>query len=267
MRKITYLLSAVVLFFTLASTAQNAIDALDDTIDAAETIRVNAKKGKRALRTLTVDYVVNNNDNPNITSYMTSINQRMGVVEEYSDEVNYFIWQAEQANSNIDGSDIYDLASEIEGTEDYVLNNSNALKTAIEAGNRQTAEQLISTIKSNLNFIIASAKTIKTEAEGLKSTPQLYTVRILLQDEQSGNPVSPGTLPGYYAINQDTGAIVYPDLYSQEGNIFNNLPEGTYRFDAYDGYFDGASSQIVTLNNSLVGTDGVIEVTLNYWSE
>jgi hypothetical protein len=120
-------------------------------------------------------------------------------------------------------------------------------------------------IRGLLNNQISLAKDIKTEATAFKSLAITYNVRIELVDERTGASVPAGTLPGYAATNQDTGAIYYTDYYSID--TFANLPAGTYRFDAYDGYFDGASSVTITLDPSLVDGNGEVVVTLQYWSE
>ncbi len=92
-----------------------------------------------------------------------------------------------------------------------------------------------------------------------------FDVKIELVD-RFGQPVGPNGLQGYFAINQDTGEVFYPNR-SDDDNVFRFLPEGSYRFDAYDGYFDGASSSFVTLSEELVDPNGYIIVTLRYWSE
>ncbi|MDY8137361.1 hypothetical protein [Aquimarina sp. 2201CG5-10] len=99
----------------------------------------------------------------------------------------------------------------------------------------------------------------------VKNTGIAFDVYIQLVDENSGQPVSPETLPGYYAKNLDTGEYFYTSRY--EVNLFESLPVGTYRFDAYDGYFDGASSAIVEVGFENETPEGWIEVTLSYWSE
>lgn len=244
---------------------QSVIDDLDETFDSAEIIRIEAKRVKAALKTLTVDYLVNNNPNADVATYLQIMDGSMEVVEEFSDEVIYYIGQAAQGNSNIDPASIQSKASTIEGNEDFVRNKSTALQTAIQQNDRNTARQLIREIRGLLNNQIALAKEIKTEATALKSLAVTYNVRVELVDERTGASVPATTLPGYAATNQDTGETIYPDYY--DFNIFRNLPAGTYRFDAYDGYFDGASSATVTLDQSLVGSDGFIVVTLRYWSE
>ncbi|MBC8755091.1 hypothetical protein H2O64_10435 [Kordia sp. YSTF-M3] len=266
MKKITYALSALLMLFVMNTHAQQSvIDNLDETFDSAEIIRIEAKRVKAALKVLTVDYLVNNNVNADVATYLQIMDVGMEVVEEYSDEVIYYIGQAAQGNSNIDPSSIQSKASTIEGNEDFVRNKSALLATEIQQNNRNTARQLIREIRALLNNQIALAKEIKTEATALKSLAITYNVRVELVDERTGAPVPAGTLPGYVATNQATGENIYPDYY--DFNLFFNLPAGTYRFDAYDGYFDGASSSTVTLDTSLVGNDGFIVVTLRYWSE
>jgi len=94
-----------------------------------------------------------------------------------------------------------------------------------------------------------------------------FDVEILLED-RNGNSVAVGTLPGYYAKNVETGEYIYAgENQGQEINVFEELAAGTYVFGAYDGYFDGASSQTVTLSEALVNQNGVITITLSYWSE
>ena len=109
------------------------------------------------------------------------------------------------------------------------------------------------------------AKQVATEVVNTKAVRTSYDVRIELVDEKSGQPVDPTTLPGYAATNLDTNQIYYPSYYDY--NEFSNLPAGTYRFDSYNGYFDGSSSAVVTLSSGLEGNDGFIVVTLRYWSE
>jgi len=92
-----------------------------------------------------------------------------------------------------------------------------------------------------------------------------FDVIIRLVDEYSGQEIPAETLPGYVATNMDTGTIYYTSR--NEIELFESLPLGTYRFDAYDGYFDGASSAIVEVSTENEIPEGWIEVTLKYWSE
>lgn len=89
-----------------------------------------------------------------------------------------------------------------------------------------------------------------------------FEIVVSLQD-RDGDQVSTDTLRGYYAYNLDTRTYYY-DNPRIEAGVISNLPAGTYRVGAYDGYFDGASSQIVTIDAS---DDETVEVTLQYWVE
>lgn len=89
---------------------------------------------------------------------------------------------------------------------------------------------------------------------------ETVTVHIELVNPQTGNPVTSHGLQGYWAKDQATGVYYYSD-YSDN---FEELPEGTYMFGAFNGYWDGASSRIVTLD---AANGNYTVVTLNYWSE
>ena len=130
------------------------------------------------------------------------------------------------------------------------------------AMNVQAQEENVSTLQNNKAAVI---EKVATSLSGVDKITQTYDVRIELVDERTGQPVDPETLPGYFAIDQATNQVYYPGYYDY--NEFYNLPAGTYRFDSYDGYFDGSSSEYVTLSPSLEGNDGFIVITLRYWSE
>ncbi|QHI35064.1 hypothetical protein IMCC3317_04100 [Kordia antarctica] len=128
--------------------------------------------------------------------------------------------------------------------------------------NVQAQESETNDVQNNQTTVV---EHMVTEVANVNSVVISYDVRIELVDERSGQPVDPRTLPGYAAENLDTNQVYYPGYYDY--NEFSNLPAGTYRFDSYNGYFDGSSSAVVTLDPSLEGNDGFIVVTLQYWSE
>lgn len=110
-----------------------------------------------------------------------------------------------------------------------------------------------------------SVESEKLSAVNEKVTAPRFDVYIRLVDEWTGREIPAGTLPGYVATNLETGANFYDSRY--EVGLFESLPIGTYRFDAYDGYFDGASSAEVEVSGINETPEGWIVVTLNYWSE
>lgn len=245
--------------------AQTTTDALDNIISSAETIVESAEDGQTTLYSFTVNYFYYNNPSY-ITTYMNQIAIAMEGVEEYADEVLYYISVVNQLDPSLDTSGIGSYAVTIEPNEDLVLNLSNNLQDAVNRGRTNKVSQLVQEIGNVLNDIIIAAEEANYEAyQLLQTVNSSYNVRIELVDENTGNPVDPTTLPGYAATNLDTNEIYYPDYYDY--NTFEGLPAGTYRFDSYNGYFDGSSSEIVTLSQDLVGPDGYIVVTLQYWSE
>lgn len=267
-QKIVLLLSLCV--FTLQLNAQfTATDALDEIISFSEDIDGNATSANITLRTLVIDYLLNENPNPNTAGFLANMLQEMEEVEEYSDEINQYAYYAWQLNNNVDTSNISDLAGDLEANGDYVEIDSQALVTAVENQDDAAVLALNSSIRTRLNLIISIADQIATEAEELKAAAVTYNVRIELVDYMSGNPVSADNLEGYGAVNLDTNERYYTGGrdYYEPIDIFNNLPAGTYRFDGFDGPWDGSSSKTVTLSDDLVGTDGYIVVTLSYWYE
>ncbi|WP_298546367.1 hypothetical protein [uncultured Aquimarina sp.] len=124
-----------------------------------------------------------------------------------------------------------------------------------------------------LLFILCFSFSCETETNNIEndtsSTQEKsqvsFDVVIKLVDEWSGQEIPASTLPGYGATNLETGVIYFDSRY--EVGLFESLPIGTYRFDARDGYFDGASSGIVEVSSENETPEGWIEVTLQYWSE
>ncbi len=269
MKTITFYSSLFLFFLSISLQAQTASQALDEVINSTEIIVESAEDGQTTLYSLTVNYFYYNNP-AYINTYISNINQAMEGVEEYFDEVIYYTSIAAQANPDLDTSSILSYANTIEPNEDLVLNLSASLQSAVNAHNNNQVYALILQIKSVLNDIIFAAEEANSEAYQLLNSLLIntYNVKIELVHYQSGLPVNPGTLPGYVVTDLETGIFYYAgEQQTQAINEFIDLPEGTYRFDAYDGYFDGASSKTVTLSNEPVGADGFITVTLTYWSE
>lgn len=92
--------------------------------------------------------------------------------------------------------------------------------------------------------------------------PTQFSVQIELVNS-NGGPVYNHGLHGYWARNVQTNEYYYPS--NQEGDLFEDLPTGTYVFGAYNGYFDGASQETVTLDCSI--GSGYTVVQLTYWVE
>lgn len=91
--------------------------------------------------------------------------------------------------------------------------------------------------------------------------PTQFSVQVLLVNS-NGTPVSNHGLRGFWARNTQTGEYYYPYC---EGDLFEDLPTGTYTFGAINGYWDGASQETITLDCSVEG--GYTTVELVYWVE
>ncbi len=97
------------------------------------------------------------------------------------------------------------------------------------------------------------------------NTRNEFEIVITLED-RSGNEIPLDRLSGYYAQNIETNQYYYSGDGYYYGNtgVISSLPAGSYRVGAYDGYFDGASSELVTITDS---SNETTEVTLYYWVE
>ncbi|TCI94968.1 hypothetical protein [Tenacibaculum sp. M341] len=244
---------------------KNTSNSLNSIITSGEVITNSNEKATSALRTLTVEYFFG--QTPNTTGFLAIINKEFATIEEYSDEIISFAYNAENLNPNLEVDEIVFGASQIEGIGDGVENDSQALVTAINSNNVSEVQRLIGKINQGFIGVSNYVEEIIDVAKDLKEIPQTFNVRIELVDN-NGNSISADTLPGYFAQNLATN--VYFSAGENQGDpidLFFNLEEGSYRFDAFDGYFDGASSKTITLSNDLVEADGFIVVTLRYWSE
>ncbi|CAL2084445.1 conserved exported protein of unknown function [Tenacibaculum sp. 190524A02b] len=267
MKKITYqtILTCLLLITGVTTFGQQtAHQALDQIIASTNIIDTSTKKAESALKTITIEYFFGQKVNTN--GFMAVINNEFETIEEHSDEINQYANLTEDLSDNdLDVSEIKDASTEIEGKGDYTEVNSLALVTAINAGNTSEVSRLIGILSQDFKSILNYSNFIKESAIDLKETPGVFNVRIRLID-RNGNEVPAETLPGYAALNLDTSKYYYAGENRRNIDLFTSLPQGRYRFDAYDGYFDGASSKVVSLSYALV-IDNEITVTLSYWSE
>jgi|GEM_PF-724195 len=247
------------------------VSDLNQTIQYGKESRDAARNIKQALRNLAIDYFQMNNPTPNTAAYLGVVQTELNNIETAADEVNFFINAAASKNGNIDPQNITAWASLIEGRGDFVDIESQNLANAISNGQRQAARTANNLVRGYLNEIIQASVSIINEAKALRSTPMpvFYDVRIQLVDN-NGNPINGSTgLQGYYAFDGATNTYIWAgSQQGQDPDLFPNLAAGTYTFGAVDGYFDGASSETVTLSaSSPTNSDGEIEVELVYWSE
>jgi len=94
-----------------------------------------------------------------------------------------------------------------------------------------------------------------------KATTSSFTVEIELVNYYTGQPVTNHGLRGFWAQNHATGEYYYSD----RDDLLTDLPAGTYTIGAFNGYWDGAVSKVVTLDES--SEEDYVVVTLSYWVE
>ncbi|MGG8494985.1 hypothetical protein ACQY1Q_01095 [Tenacibaculum sp. TC6] len=265
----TLLVLAMTVFSSFQVAAQQTTEtALDNVISSAETIKNTAEQAKTTVKTLVVDYLVMNDPTPNTEAFLLQIKQELQTIEEYTNKAYSAVYEAESLNPSIDVANVEDLGQEIQSASYQINNNSQALVTAINSQNNEEVTRLNTLLRNSLNAIIGFTEDMQIEATNLKAVPEIFKVRIQLVDERTGAPVSADTIHGYAATNVATNQHYYTQ--ERQGDPINEflaLPEATYRFDGFDGYFDGTGSKVVTLSSDLVQQDGYIIVTLSYWSE
>lgn len=253
-------------FFVCASMTSahaTAIDDLNQVIAYSNQGKNNAKNARTAARSLAIMYFQYNNQN--IGGYIVQIQDEMSELEEASDEIIYYINSAAAKNPNINPDEIEDWASDLEALEDQVNNEALNLEQLIASNQRSEARVSYRLVRSYLNQQIALCNLIRLEAIALKNVPQSYNVQIQLI--YNGQPYNGSTtLGGFYGYNQDLGQYFYPNQ-GYDDNLFYDLPAGTYTFGSYDGYFDGTGTTTVTLDPSMIGSNGFVVVELSYWSE
>jgi hypothetical protein len=223
----------------------------------------NADATKDALHTLAVQYFVLCNPNPNVSAYLTAMDDNMNSLEFMAGEAHIYAEIAFTKNSNLDISDILAWTDDIVTRVGDVRTQSANLASAIAANNVSAAATANGLLCAYLNEIVGISNDIIFSANYLLSTPTTYTVRIALVDHL-GNPVGSNGLQGYWGLDP-SNTYIYAT--NQEGDLFEGLAPGTYTFGAFNGYWDGASSETVTLTPALVNANGEVVVELVYWSE
>lgn len=242
-----------------SSTQQN----LNDAIQATGTIQQGISTEEEACNQLIKEITILGN--PNVTLFNTQINTAVNQVLDNSDNVNYFVGEAKQASTIAFSSQEIDyLTNDLVALNDDVMYFRSEIESALEAQNNSVALNYIGQLKNVLASQKNDTDVLISKIEAIKMAVKRYTVCIKLVDNQ-GNVMTSNDLFGYFAINAATGESFYPT--NQEGTCFENLAPGTYRFDSHDGYWSGTSSEIVTLTDALVSSNGTIEVRLVYWSE
>ena len=236
---------------------------LSEVIAHTEAGRDNAADTKDALHTLAVQYFVLCNPNPDVNAYLTAMDEYMNSLEFMAGEAHIYAEIAFSKNTELDISDILAWTDDIVARVGDVRTQSANLACAIAANNVGAAATANGLLNAYLDEIVGVSTDIIFSANYLLSIPTSYTVRITLVD-YLGNPVGSNGLQGYWGLDPQNNYIYATN---QEGDLFEGLAPGTYTFGAFNGYWDGASSETVTLTPALIDENGEVVVELVYWSE
>jgi hypothetical protein len=262
----TLLVAAALVMGSTANAQASASSQLDNIIDLTDDVKGNAKDTRQAAKTLRFEYF--DLSAPNLAGFNASItNLQINGVDVHADDIIFSAQQAQAANPALDITNILYYANELKMLVNEITDQALDLQTAIPNGDVQEIKSSIRIIAQSARQQILLSKQIKLEAETLLPLTTTYNVRIQLQDAY-GTIYSYGQtgLQGIYALNTANGQYIYPNQGDPIDELLN-LPNGTYTFGSYDGYFDGAGTTTVTLSNEPVGADGYIVITLSYWSE
>jgi hypothetical protein len=259
-----FLLTFLLLIGSVSLWAQGpAAQQLFLAIEEAETGKLLVKQSRTASNVLVKQLTVTLNPNPSQFLNSISINQN-GLID-VADNINFHVenaWNLSGQGFNkqqilTQANLIYNLVDEIQVLAQQVVN-------AVNANNTQGALTLISTLNLKLQNETQALNRIKTRSNNAISLVRTYEVCVRTVNS-NGVEVPPSDLFGFYAINDSTGDVFYPD--NQEGTCFSSLSAGTYTFGAFPGYFSGASTATVTLSQNLINQNGIIVIDLVYWSE
>lgn len=236
---------------------------LNSGIQSAEKIQQDIETSKKAVNQLVKELTIIGN--PNAALFNNKMYNQIGSVQNNSDDVIYFVDLAKNASTVAFSShDIDVLTGDLVTLNDDLIYVSSQIEEALNNQNYNVALNYIPQLNSVLDAQNTKSVELVAKIESIKTAIRRYNVCIQTVDYQ-GNPVSGSDLHGFYAQNLATGEYIYPT--NQDGNCFENLPNGTYRFDSYDGYWSGTSPTEVTLSEQVVNSNGVIIVNLTYWSE
>lgn len=263
MKKIIFNVVLLSIFSLGQVFAQTAKQNLDSAIDATNIIRQDVITAEKAVSQLAKEIVVYGT--PNASLFNSKMIDQINGVQNNADDTDYYVNEASNVSVipfNVQLVTV--LTADLISLNDNLIGLNAQIEVALNAQDNNRALNLLPQVKAVLLAQDAKCVAIIDAINSIKQAVKVYNVCLQTVDYQ-GNPVPGSDLHGFWAQNLTTGEYIYPT--NQDGNCFENLPAGTYRFDSYDGYWSGTSSTDVTLTDSLENQNGVIIVDLIYWSE
>ena len=256
---------ASLMFAAFPLFAQPGADELDDVVTAAAAMKAGIQQNGTSLRSLVNDFIILPVASPDPTPFVAITAASQAAIETLTNDIITNIAQANNADAYINPAGIQSLANQITTLGDAIETQSLVLAGFVNAGDLPNGTASAIQLRADLTQQFQWLRQIVEDTRQWQAALAQYNVRVVLIDN-TGNPIIGSTgLMGYYAYNTFTDEYVYPDfLFNDE---FSDIRGGNWTFGAYDGYFDGASSNNVTLDAALEGPDGFIPVTLVYWSE
>jgi hypothetical protein len=254
-----------VLFAASPLLAQPGADELDDVLSAASAMKAEIQLNGSSLRSLVNDFIILPIASPDPAPFVVTTATSQAAIEVLANDIISDIAQANSADAYSDPAAIQALASQIISLGDAIESQSLVLAGYVNAGDLPNGTAAAIQLRTDLTQQFQWLRQIVSDTREWQQALFQYNVRIVLVDN-AGNPIIGSTgLMGFYAYNTFTDEYTYPDfLFNDE---FSDIRGGNWTFGAFNGYFDGASSNNVTLDASLEGPDGFIPVTLVYWSE
>lgn len=272
MKKLIFGLIAIVWAGQVANAQCAFTEDLDQVSVAAMQSRTAAKTIGLSLKTLAIDYFVQQNSNNGPESYLALVNHQTEELENAAGIIMERTYAAVDKNANLTPDELIRSADLIEERTELIQEQSAMLADHLNAGRTEEALASAQQVRGYLFQIIGTSNSVMTEAEELKTTPfplPLYQVRVVLADKNGNNLSERTGLTGFYAYDAENDMYYYSgDCEDHDIFLITNLPEGTYTFGAFEGYFDGAGTSLLELKSDLPKNErGEVEVHLTYWSD
>lgn len=263
MKKIIfYVLSLTAMAFgqTYAQTAQQH---LNSAIQSEGNIRTGVVNSKEAVNQLVKEIAVIGN--PNAVLFNNKMFEQINTVQNNVDDTDHFLNEAKSVSAiPFTTQAINTLTADLINLNDELIGLTYQIDELLNSNNNNAALNLLPQVKNVLDAQDSKAVEVINAIQTLKQTIKVYNVCLQTVDHL-GNPVYDAELRGFWAQNQTTGEYIYPE--NQDGNCFENLSAGYYRFDARHGYWSGVAPEYVTLSENLENEDGIIIINLVYWVE
>lgn len=268
MKKIIFYALTLSVFVFGPTVAQTVTEQnLSAAILSSENVKQEVTTSRKAVNLLVKQLTIIGN--PNATLFANSVTNSNDEKEVNANDINSYVALAQSNSSTTFAITAITAQTDKIFQQNHVISVvTNQIATAVNAGNNSLALNLVPSLRTALTRQLNASNTITIRIKEFQLLVKTYNVCIKVIDNQ-GNTVD--YQPGFGATNTVTGEGLYPnnDLGNQNGGTcFLNMLAGTYSFSGFPDYFCGVSSSgPITLSDSLLNEDGIIEITLVQWCE